>query len=428
MMLSQQLYDLPTPCYLIDLPRLTQNLRVLQEVRQRAGCKILLAQKAFSMYALYPLIGSYLDGTAASGLFEARLGHEEMGGETHVFAAAYRPDEMDEILEICDHVSFNSFSEWERYRGKALRAGKAYGVRVNPEHSTQSHAVYDPCAPGSRLGVVQAHFPTDLPEGITGLHFHTLCEQNSDALVATLAAVERKFGPYFSKLRWINMGGGHHITRADYDIERLVGCVRGVRETYGLEVYLEPGEAVALEAGYLVSTVLDVVENDGPIAILDASAACHMPDVLEMPYRPEARLLRAPGGAGVVARGAREEQDVREEQGERGERGEQDERGERGKRGEWDDWGERGGAPGDNAYTVRLAGPTCLAGDVIGAYSFTAPPAPGDRVVFYDMAIYTMVKNNTFNGMNLPSIALLEGDDRTRVVKSFGYEDFKGRL
>jgi len=376
--LFAEMMPLPTPCYLIDTEKLTQNLRILQSVRQRAGCKILLAQKAFSMYALYPLIGQYLDGTAASGLFEARLGHEEMGGETHVFAAAYRPGEMDEILDICGHVIFNSFTEWDRYRGKAMRAGKQYGIRVNPEHSTQSHAIYDPCAPGSRLGVTLENFRPELPGGITGLHFHTLCEQNSDALISTLAAVEQKWSPYFSKLSWINMGGGHHITRTDYDIEALVDCIRGFKSRTGLDVYLEPGEAIALNAGVLVSTVLDVVENNGiSIAVLDASAACHMPDVPEMPYRPEA---------------------------------------------------EGAGQPGEKAYTCRLAGPTCLAGDVIGDYSFDAPLRPGDQVVFRDMAIYTMVKNNTFNGMGLPSIAVADADRRIRLIKAFGYEDFKGRL
>ena len=369
--------NLPTPYYLIDTEKLTQNLQILQRVKQQTGCKILLAQKAFSMYALYPLIGQYLDGTAASGLFEARLGHEEMGGETHVFATAYRPDEMDEILDICDHVIFNSFGEWVRHRDKALRAGKQYGVRVNPEHSTQDNPIYDPCAPGSRLGVTPQHFRPDLLDGLSGLHFHTLCEQNSDALISTLTAVERRFGSYFPRLRWINMGGGHHITRSDYDIEALMDCIVRFKAQYGLEVYLEPGEAVALNAGVLVGTVLDVVRNDISIAILDASAACHMPDVLEMPYRPEVE------GAGL---------------------------------------------PGEKAFTVRLAGPTCLAGDVIGDYSFDRPPRPGDRVVFRDMAIYSMVKNNTFNGMGLPGIAVTDGQKNIRMIKSFGYEDFKGRL
>ena len=376
--------NIPTPYYLIDLPALTRNLQILQSVKQQTGCKILLAQKAFSMFSLYPLIGQYLDGTAASGLFEARLGHGEMGGETHVFAAAYRPDEMDEILDICDHVIFNSFSEWERYRGKALRAGKQYGIRVNPEHSTQDNALYDPCAPGSRLGVTWENFRPELLGGITGLHFHTLCEQNSDALISTLAVVEQKWSPYFPSLRWINMGGGHHITRPDYDIGALVDCVRGFRARYGLDVYLEPGEAVALDAGVLVSSVLDIVENgDVCIAILDASATCHMPDVLEAPYRPEAELQAG---------------------------------------------GHKSGAPGEKAHTVRLAGPTCLAGDVVGDYSFDEPLVPGDRVVFRDMAIYTMVKNNTFNGVCPPSIAVMDETGNLRLIKSFGYEDFRARL
>ena len=370
---------LPTPYYLVDISRLKRNLQILRTVKEQAGCKILLAQKAFSMYALYPLIGEYLDGTAASGLFEARLGHEEMDGEIHVCATAYRPDQIDAILAICDHVVFNSFSEWARYRDKARQAGKQYGIRVNPEHSTQTRAIYDPCASGSRLGVTLERFRPDLLEGITGLHFHTLCEQNSDALIATLGAVEQKFGSYFPRLRWINMGGGHHITRPDYHIDALVSCLRAFKEKYWLNVYLEPGEAVALNAGALVSTVLDVLENETEIsiAILDASATCHMPDVLEMPYRPEA---------------------------------------------------EGAGQPGEKTHTYRLAGPTCLAGDVIGDYSFDRPLAPGDRVIFQDMAIYTMVKNTMFNGIGLPSIAVLDERGSVRSIRSFGYREFKEKL
>ena len=386
--------DITTPYYLVDAEKLEANLRILHSVGKRAGCKILLAQKAFSLHALYPLIGQYLDGTAASGLHEARLGHEEMGGETHVFAAAYRPDEMDELLGICDHLVFNSFTEWERYREKALGAGKRYGIRVNPEHSTQNNRLYDPCAPGSRLGVTAAQFRPDLLHGITGLHFHTLCEQNSDALVATLDVFERKFGRFLPKMEWVNMGGGHHITRADYDTQTLIDRIARFRETHGLDVYLEPGEAVALNAGFLVSAVLDVVENGVTIAILDASATCHMPDVLEVPYRPKVSLV-PPGGR--VSDSISGEHDA--------------------------------GCPGEKAHTVRLAGPTCLAGDVIGDYSFARVPSPGDQVVFHDMAVYSMVKNNTFNGIWLPSIAIKNKDpDCVQLVKSFGYQDFKERL
>ncbi|WP_195276622.1 carboxynorspermidine decarboxylase [Anaerotruncus rubiinfantis] len=376
-MARQDFGALPTPCYVVDEALILKNLEILKSVSDRTGCKILLAQKAFSMFALYPLIGRYLSGTTASGLFEAKLGHGEMGGETHIFSPAYRETEFDEILALCDHVIFNSFSQWERFQGKALAAGRKCGIRVNPECSTQGHAIYDPCSPGSRLGVTRENFRPDLLEGISGLHFHTLCEQDSDALEATLDAVERQFGEFLPGMQWINFGGGHHITRLGYDIERLCACIGRMREKYGLTVYLEPGEAVALNAGFLVTEVQDILHNGTGIAILDASAACHMPDVIEMPYRPP--LLGA-------------------------------------------------GEAGEKPHTYRLGGPTCLAGDVIGDYSFDQPLAVGDRLVFGDMAIYSMVKNNTFNGMCLPAIAVRRQGGRLEVIREFGYEDFRTRL
>ncbi|MGI5966186.1 MAG: carboxynorspermidine decarboxylase [Anaerotruncus rubiinfantis] len=376
-MARQDFGALPTPCYVVDEALILKNLEILKSVSDRTGCKILLAQKAFSMFALYPLIGRYLSGTTASGLFEAKLGHGEMGGETHIFSPAYRETEFDEILALCDHVIFNSFSQWERFRGKALAAGRKCGIRVNPECSTQGHAIYDPCSPGSRLGVTRENFRLDLLEGISGLHFHTLCEQDSDALEATLDAVERQFAEFLPGMQWINFGGGHHITRPGYDIERLCACIGRMREKYGLTVYLEPGEAVALNAGFLVTEVQDILHNGTGIAILDASAACHMPDVIEMPYRPP--LLGA-------------------------------------------------GEAGEKPHTYRLGGPTCLAGDVIGDYSFDQPLAVGDRLVFGDMAIYSMVKNNTFNGMCLPAIAVRRQGGRLEVIREFGYEDFRTRL
>ncbi len=366
-----------TPYYIVDETLLVKNLKLLKGVMDRTGCRILLAQKAFSMFSLYPLIGGYLSGTAASGLFEAKLGHAYMGGETHVFSAAYTDGEFDEIARICDHIVFNSLTQLEKFKDRARLYGKKIGIRINPEYSTQEHGIYDPCAAGSRLGVTRDRFPGELPEGVSGLHFHTLCEQNADALVGTLAAVEEKFGRYLSRIEWVNFGGGHHITRADYDLETLTAAIGSFRDRYRVQVYLEPGEAVALNTGYLVSTVLDIVENDGKIAILDASAACHMPDVLEMPYRPA--IL----GAGL---------------------------------------------PGEKDYVYRLGGPTCLAGDMIGTYSFDQPLKAGDRLVFCDMAHYSMVKNNTFNGINLPSIAVVKEDRSVELVKSFGYEDFKNRL
>ena len=368
---------LPTPCYLVDEGLIRRNLEILAGVKERTGCKILLAQKAFSMYALYPLIGKYLDGATASGLFEARLGREEMGKENHIFSPAYQEDEFDEITGLCDHIIFNSFAQLEKFGSQALAAGREIGLRINPECSTQDHAIYDPCSPGSRLGVTAENFRPELLQGVSGLHFHTLCEQDADALAQTLEAVEARFGEYLPQMKWLNFGGGHHITRADYDIDLLCSLISRIQEKYSVQVYLEPGEAVALNAGFLITTVLDTVHNGMDIAILDSSAACHMPDVLEMPYRPP--LLDS-------------------------------------------------GKAGERPYTYRLTGPTCLAGDVIGDYSFDAPLAPGDRLIFGDMAIYTMVKNNTFNGMNLPAIVLRHEDGSDQILRTFGYEDFKCRL
>ena len=381
--------QLPTPCYVVDEDRLEENLKILAGVMEETGCRILLAQKAFSAYGLYPLIGKYLNGTTASGLFEARLGRQEMALhpelrernlETHVFSAAYREDEFQEIAGLCDHVVFNSFAQLEKFRDTARKMGAGIGLRINPECSTQEgHAIYDPCSPGSRLGITADQFSEEKLSGVEGLHFHTLCEQDADDLERTLDAVEEKFGRYLSlpQMKWLNFGGGHHITRKDYQIPLLIHCIRRIKERYGLQVYLEPGEAVALNAGYLLTKVLDVVENGGvSIAILDTSAACHMPDVLEMPYRPPLK---------------------------------------------------DSGMPGEKAYTFRLAGPTCLAGDVIGDYSFDEPLKVGQELVFQDMAIYSMVKNNTFNGMPLPAIAFMR-QGQCRIWKQFGYENFKCRL
>ena len=370
--------ELSSPCYVIDEEKLIHNLEILRGVRERTGAKILLAQKAFSCYHLYPLIEKYLDGTACSGLYEARLGYEEMGKENHVFSAAYRDNEFDEIVSYCGHIIFNSFTQLDTYRERVLSAGKKIGLRVNPEFSTQEgHEIYDPCSPVSRLGITRKNFRIDDIRGVTGLHMHTLCEQNSDDLESTIAALEEKFGDILPEMEWINLGGGHHITRSDYDIPRLERCIRHLQDKYGLEVFLEPGEAIALNAGYLVTEVLDLIENDMPIAILDTSAACHMPDVLEMPYRPPLR---------------------------------------------------DSGKEGEKAYSYRLGSQTCLAGDSIGIYSFDKPLSIGDRLVFEDMAIYTMVKNNTFNGMPLPAILLLKSDGTFKNLRTFGYEDFRSRL
>lgn len=375
---------LPTPCYVVEEKKLKENLAILHQLEQDTGCHVLLAQKAFSMFSLYPLIGSYLSGTTASGLFEARLGYEEMGKENHVFAPAYKEEDMRELVAICDHVIFNSFAQYQKHRQTIAEHNKkaahpvSIGMRVNPECSTQEgHAIYDPCAPGSRLGVLKNQFPEELPSDIEGLHFHTLCEQNADDLVTTFRAFEKKFAPYLKRMKWLNLGGGHHITRKDYQLDTLKELIGEIKQRYSLEVYLEPGEAVALNAGYLVTEVMDLVRNGMEILILDASAACHMPDVLEMPYRPPLK-----GGF----------------------------------------------EPGEKPYTYRLSSMTCLAGDVIGDYSFEHEIRVGDRLVFEDMAIYSMVKNNTFNGMPLPSIVLWKEDGSIEMVKTFGYEDFKGRL
>ena len=374
--------ELPTPCYVIQEEQLRQNLEILKGVMDRTGCKILLAQKAFSMYEVYPLIAQYLSGTTASGLYEARLGAEEMGipfgKETHIFSPAYKEEEFDEILTYCDHIVFNSFEQLERFGKRAAEAGKSVGLRINPQYSTQEgYEIYDPCAAGSRLGVTIEKFRPELLEYVDGLHFHTLCEQDAQPLHDTLKEVERQFGEWLPKMKWLNFGGGHHITREGYDIALLEQCICDMKEKYDLEIFLEPGEAVALNAGVLLTKVEEIVENSIQIAILDTSAACHMPDVLEMPYRP-------PLQDGYEAE--------------------------------------------EKAYTYRLAGPTCLAGDVIGDYSFAEPLKRGDTLTFEDMAIYTMVKNNTFNGMRLPAIVLEDKDGECRVVRQFGYEDFKMRL
>lgn len=376
-MIKFDVNSVQTPYYIVDEKLIIKNLEKLKYVMDMTGCHILLAQKAFSMFSLYPLIGKYLSGATASGLFEAKLGYEEMGKENHIFSPAYLESEFDEILEICDHIIFNSFSQWEKFKGKAINSGKKCGIRINPELSTQDHAIYDPCSQGSRLGVTIKNFKPDMLNGISGLHFHTLCEQNSDDLVKTIRAVEDKFGQYLKNMEWVNFGGGHHITRADYDVETLILAINQFKEKYDVKIYLEPGEAVALNTGYLVSEVIDILENDINIAILDTSAACHMPDVLEMPYRPM-----------IIG----------------------------------------GDYPNEKPHTYRLGGPTCLAGDITGDYSFDTPLKIGDRLIFCDMAHYSMVKNNTFNGINLPAIAIVDENNNTRVVRSFDYNDFKNRL
>ncbi|MDR2489582.1 MAG: carboxynorspermidine decarboxylase [Desulfovibrio sp.] len=375
---------LPTPCFVVDEDRLLANLAILSSVQQHTGAKILLALKGFAMFSVFPLLRRVLHGVCASSPHEARLGREEFGGEVHVFAAAYSEDDIHELALLADHLVFNSFAQRDRFlepaRDCAAKAGRslAFGLRVNPEHSEGAVPLYDPCSPGSRLGIRSVVFAGRALSDISGLHFHTLCEQDAAPLARTLAVIERTFGEFLPGMRWLNIGGGHHITRPGYDLPLLCRCITRMRDAYGLDVYIEPGEAVALNAGVLVSTVLDVVEADMPVALLDSSASAHMPDVLEMPYRPE--VIHA-------------------------------------------------GKPGEKSWTCRLAGKSCLAGDVIGEYSFAAPLQAGDRLIFLDMAHYTMVKTTTFNGLALPGIALVENGSRAlRMVRRFGYEDFKTRL
>lgn len=379
-MIDIEVSKLPSPCYVVDERLLTKNLETLKYVQDNTACNIILATKAFSMFSTFPLIGKYLKGVTSSSLHEARLGYEEMGKEVHIYAPAYREDEFDEIMKYSDHIVFNSFNQWKKFRDKVKNVqGKKIkcAIRINPEYSEIETDIYNPCFENSRMGVTLANFEEDELEGIDGLHFHTMCEQNSDTLERTIKVVDEKFGKYIKKMKWINFGGGHHITRPDYDIETLIKSINFIKDKYNVAVYLEPGEAIALNTGFLVSTVLDTMKNGMEIAILDTSAECHMPDVLAMPYRPN--IIGA-------------------------------------------------GKPNELEFTYRFGGPTCLAGDIIGDYSFKEPLKSGDKLVFCDMAIYSMVKNNTFNGVNLPAIVKYSEEKGIEVIKEFGYEDFKTRL
>lgn len=371
---------LPSPCYIVDERLLKKNLEVLDYVQKESGANIILATKAFSMFSTFPLIGKYLKGVTSSSLFEARLGYEEMGKQVHIFSPAYREDEFEDIMKYSDHIIFNSFNQWKLYkdRVKNYKDKKIQcGIRINPEYSEIETDIYNPCFENSRMGVTLKNFEENDLDGIDGLHFHTMCEQNSDTLARTIKVVDEKFGKYIKNMKWLNFGGGHHITKDDYDLKTLIESVLYMKNKYNVEIYLEPGEAVALNSGFLVSTVLDITNNGMDIAILDTSAACHMPDVLEMPYRPN-----------IIG----------------------------------------SGKPYEYEYTYRFGGPTCLAGDIIGDYSFKEPLKIGDKLIFCDMAIYSMVKNNTFNGINLPSIVKYSEENGVEIIKEFGYEDFKGRL
>src|SRR5690606_10490985 len=373
----------PSPCFVVDVAAVENNLKILRRVQDESGAKVLAALKAFSLWKLGPLTGQYLSGTCASGLHEALLGRDEYGGEVHAYSAAFTEADLREILGFAHHVVFNSFGQWQRFQplireAQRQRPDLHFGLRITPEHSEGAVPLYDPCAPCSRLGIPLSQFEGQSLDGITGLHFHTLCEQDFKPLQRTLAAVEDRFGPYLHQMEWINFGGGHHITRADYQVDELIAAIRAFSAKYDVQVYLEPGEAVAIHTGVLVSEVLDTPFSTMPQAILDTSATCHMPDTLEMPYRAD--IFGA-------------------------------------------------GQPGELPHTYRLGGMTCLAGDVIGDYSFAEPLRIGQRLMFDDMAHYTMVKTSTFNGIGLPAIALWDSrSDALEVIRRFGYGDFKGRL
>lgn len=378
-MAQAKINEAQTPCYIIEEEALVRNLKILDSVQKKTGCKIIMALKGFAMFGIFPLVRQYLCGISASSLDEARLGYEEFGGEVHICAPAYIESEFEELIGYSDHMIFNSFSQWRRFKKRVSLCNRniSCGIRVNPEHSEVKAPIYDPCGPFSRLGTTRENFEENELDGITGLHFHNLCELNADSLSRTIKVVEDKFGSFFHRIKWINFGGGHHITRKDYDVDLLCSLITDFKKRYSLEVYLEPGEAIALNAGVLETSVLDVIHNKMDIAILDTSAAAHMPDVLEMPYRPEIT------GAGL---------------------------------------------PGEYLYTYRLGGMTCLAGDIIGDYSFLEPLKVGSRLVFQDMAHYTMVKNNTFNGIRLPSIVVRKSSGEVVIVRKFGYDDYKNRL
>ncbi|WP_411357913.1 carboxynorspermidine decarboxylase [Pseudidiomarina salilacus] len=369
--------QIPSPCYLCDEALLERNLKLMQRVQAESGAHIILALKGFSMWSTFPLIREYLVGCTASSVWEARLASEEFGREVHAYAPGYKQQDIDALLPLVNHISFNSLSQWQRYRQQVAAAGVSIGLRVNPEHQEAETELYDPSAPGSRLGIRARDLEGVDLEGVEGLHVHNLCECDSFALERTLQAVESKFGDLLKQMKWLNLGGGHLMTRAGYDVDHLIKQLKRLRETYDIDVILEPGSAVAWQTGPLIAEVVDIVENDGPIAILDISATAHMPDVLEMPYRP-------------TITGARE--------------------------------------PGVLAHTYKLGGNSCLAGDVIGLYSFDEPLQPGSRIVFEDMMHYTMVKTTFFNGVEHPSIAILRRDGRFDLIRKFEYNDFRDRL
>jgi carboxynorspermidine decarboxylase len=371
--------SIPSPCFVLEEKLLKRNLELLQRVQVESGCKIICALKGFSMFSTFPMVSSYLAGTTASSLNEVLLGKYEMGKEVHLYAPSYKEAELAEALPHIEHITFNSFSQWERFKGliQTTNPKVSAAIRINPEYSEVSTGLYNPCIRFSRLGVTHQEFRADLMDGIEGLHFHSLCGQNSDVLERTLEALEPHFGEWFHRVKWVNFGGGHHITRADYDVAKLIEVIRNFKAKYHVEVILEPGEAVGWQTGFLMAEVTDLMRNEKEIALLDISVSAHMPDCLEMPYRPEIR------GAGQ---------------------------------------------PGEYPYNYLLGGSTCLAGDLVGEYSFPEPLVVGQHLIFEDMIHYTMVKTTMFNGVAHPSIGILQADGVFRLVRSFSYEDYRNRL
>ncbi|MBR6719241.1 MAG: carboxynorspermidine decarboxylase [Oscillospiraceae bacterium] len=368
---------LPSPCYLMDQSKLKQNLMTLDALRQRSGCRILFSQKAFSSFPFYSMIARYLDGASACSAYEAQLAHLYFHGENHVCQTAYLPEEMDELLKICDHITFNSPSQLERYAGEAHAHGVSVGLRINPEYLSQQIDEFDPCAPFSRLGTTVAQFPMHLRRQINGLHVHALYEQNSDALYHLVNAVLAKFGALLPEMEWINLGGGHHITREGYQTERLEEIISILQSRFGLKVYLEPGEAIVWEAGYFITTVVDLIQNGMPIAILDASAVCHASDITEVRYHPP--LIGAD-------------------------------------------------KPSVKPFTYRLGGRSCLPEDVFGDYSFDHKLEIGERLVFKDMAINTLTKARMYTGMPMPAVAVREPDGSCKILRTFNFSDYKNRF
>ncbi|QCD51438.1 carboxynorspermidine decarboxylase [Campylobacter californiensis] len=379
-MINDVINSIKTPAYVCEEALLRKNLELLKRVKDESGAKILVALKGFALSGVMDIVSEYLDGATCSGLWEAKFAHEFVKGEIHTYSPAFKDEDFEEIMAISKHVVFNSFNQWAKFKDKALANGVVCGLRLNPESSASPTDMYNPCAKFSRLGITRANFKPEMLEGITGLHFHALCEESAQSLETVLMAFEEKFGEFIPKMKWINFGGGHHITRADYDVDLLISLIKNFREKYGVEVYLEPGEAVGWQTGFLISSVLDIVENEKNIAILDTSAEAHMPDTILMPYRPAVR-----------------------------------------------------GESKNGKFSYRFGGNTCLAGDIVGQdagnadYKFENELKIGDKVIFEDQIHYTIVKNTTFNGIMLPDLLLLKQNGEIKTLRKFGFESYRDR-